>query len=73
MRIGLFMEFLPLGAISRPLGGLERGIMHAECAGVLGPGYYATGPQRDVRDVPAKMQSSFASLDRAGTARPPVT
>jgi hypothetical protein len=26
--------------------------MHAECVGVLGHGYYATGPQRDVRDVP---------------------
>ena len=74
MRIGWFMEFLPLGAI-RPLERAACAITHAECAGVSGPGYYATGPQRDVRDVPVKMQSSFASLDRAETARPgpPVT
>jgi len=39
---------------------LKWAIMHAECAGVSGPGYYAAGPQRDVRDVSVKMQSSFA-------------
>jgi hypothetical protein len=41
---------------------LEWAIMHAECAGVSGLGYYVTGPQRDVRDVPAKMQSSLVDL-----------
>ena len=29
--------------------------MHAECAGVSGPGYYAAGPLLDVQDVPRKV------------------
>ena len=69
MRIEWFMELLPLGAIARLLGGLQRGIMQEECAGLSGPGYYATEPHRDVRDVPVRTQPSFASLDRAVTAR----
>ena len=35
--------------------------MHAECAGVSGPGYYAAGPRLDVQDVPAKLQPSCTS------------
>src|SRR5690242_10736101 len=47
MRIGWFMEFLPLGAI-RPLERAGCAITHAECAGVSGLGYYAAGPDSDV-------------------------
>ena len=64
MRIGWFMEFLPLGAI-RPLERAACAITHAECAGVSGPGYYAAGPQPDVQDVPAKLQPSYTSCGRA--------
>ena len=59
MRIGWFMEVPSLSAMRAPWV-LKWAIMHAECAGVSGPGYYAAGPQRDVRDVSLKMQSSFA-------------
>ena len=57
MRMG-FMECLPLGAI-RALGGLECAIVHAECAGVSGPGYYVAGPQPDVQDVFAEVEPSW--------------
>ena len=54
------MEVPPLSAMRAPWV-LEWAIMHAECAGVSGPGYYAAGPQLDVQDVPTKMQSSRMS------------
>ena len=45
--------------------------MHAECAGVSGPGYYATGPRLDVPDVSAKLQpSSYASCGHRWTVEP---
>ena len=58
MRIGWFMEFLPLGAI-RPLERAACAITYAECAGVSGPGYYAAGRRSDVQDVPVRGQSSY--------------
>jgi hypothetical protein len=45
---------------------LKWAIMNAECAGVSGPGYYATGPRLDVQDVPAKSQASFRPVDVTG-------
>ena len=36
--------------------------MHAECAGVLGPGYYATGPLLDVQDVLRKITAVLYDL-----------
>ena len=54
---------------SRPLRGLECAIMHAECAGVSGPGYYAAEPRRDVPDVSTKLEPSGASYDHGQTCR----
>ena len=50
------MEFLPLGAI-RPHERAGCAIMHAECAGTSGLGYYATGPLLDVQDVPRQVRA----------------
>ena len=44
--------------------------MHAECAGVSGPGYYAAGPQLDVQDVPAKLQPSHTSCGHGWLSNP---
>ena len=52
------MEVPPLSAM-RASWVLEWAIMHAECAGVSGPGYYAAGPHLDVQDVRARSQASF--------------
>ena len=41
------MEVPPLSAM-RALWVREWAIMHAECAGVSGPGYYVPGPEADV-------------------------
>jgi hypothetical protein len=56
------MEVPPLSAMRAPWV-LEWAIMHAECAGVSGPGYYAAGRRPDVQDVPAKLQPSYMSCE----------
>ena len=52
------MEVPPLSAM-RALGWCWKwAIMHAECAGVSGPGYYATGFVEDVLGRLPKVESS---------------
>jgi hypothetical protein len=63
------MEVPPLSAMRAPWV-LEWAIMHAECAEVLGPGYYAAGPLLDVQDVPAKSQASFGPVGVTGLGEP---
>lgn len=46
----------PLGAIRSPR---SAGTVYVECVRMLGPCYYARGPQADVLDVPTKLQSSW--------------
>src|SRR5689334_18074063 len=61
MRIGWFIGLLPLGAI-RPLERAACAITHAECAGVSGPGYYATGLVEDVLGRLPQVESSLCIL-----------
>jgi len=65
------MEVPPLSAM-RASWMLKWAIMHAECAGMSGPGYYAAGPLLDVQDVPAKSQASFRSVGVTGLGEPEV-
>lgn len=37
-------------------------MIHAECVGVSGPGYYVAGPRRDVQDVSANAQPSHLPM-----------
>jgi hypothetical protein len=59
----------PLGAIAS-LRGLERAIVHAECAEASGQGYYAAGLRLDVPDVPTKLEPSGTSCGHGRTVEP---
>ncbi len=59
---------------SQPLGGRECAIVHAECAGVSGLGYYAAGPGPDVlgrlRQGEAVLMSTCRCRQEAASAPP---